>query len=135
MAATLNLLPRKKFEIVLEDKTISGQFGTWALFRFCKKRGVGLEGLYDALSKLEIDSIVDFVLCAIEQSCRERGESFTYTDVDLCKWIDDMEGTMASGLIAIFNHYGSDEEKKSQPPAEEAPLAGTTSSESQEAAG
>lgn len=129
--ATLNLLPRKKFELITDSGTISGQFGTWALFRFCKKQGIGLEGMYDALAGLDVNSVVDFVLCAVEQSARENGETFNLTDVQLLKAVDELEG--ASTLVAIFNHYGADEEKKSQSP-EAPPSDGGTSSESQEAA-
>lgn len=127
--ATLNLLPRKKFEIVLESgEIIRGQFGTWATFRFCKKKGVGLEDLYTILTSLKIDDVVDFVLCAIEQTAREEGMPFTATDVDLCKWTDEMGGSIGSGLISIFNHYGSDDEKKSTV-KEDNPSPGQDSSE------
>lgn len=128
--ATLNLLPRKKFEIVLDDGSIiEGQYGTWALFRFCQKKGVGLSGLYELLAKLEVEDVLNFILCGVEQSCREKGESFTYTDFDACKWIDELGGLAGTEFIRLFNHYGDGEEKKSDEPA--APLlSGTDSSES-----
>lgn len=136
MPAKLDLLPRKTFQIKLETgEVIEGIFGTWALFRFCKIKKIGLDGLTSVLDGFELDDIVQFVLCAVEQSCREAKKPFNYTDADLCKWIDQIEGGMGVPLINIFKHFTADEsgdEKKSEQ-LEESQIHGQTSSELQPA--
>lgn len=116
MPASIELLPRKEFKITLEDGSIvTGKFGTWALKRFCTKKNLSLSQLGDSLTtNLSIDDMVEFILCAVEQSFREQKTqtSFPYNDVDVCKWIDDIGGIGADDTTRLFNH-AADQEKKS----------------------
>lgn len=114
--ATIELLPRKEFKIVIDTQVIPGKFGTWSLKRFCMKKGYSLQQLGEALSKnLSIDDMVEFILCAVEQSFRElkSKEAFPYNDVDACMWIDEMGGISGGDVNRLFAHAG-DEEKKNQ---------------------
>lgn len=113
----IELKPRKEFVIKLEDgKAIPGKFGTWALKTFCMKKGYSLSQLGEALSKnLSIDDMVQFILSAVEQSFRElkSKESFPYTDIDACSWIDEMGGISSEEMTKLFNH-AADEQKKTE---------------------
>jgi hypothetical protein len=119
MPATIDLLPRKEFKIILDDGTIiTGKFGTWALKRFCTKKNYTLQQLGDSLTNLGIDDMVEFMLSAVEQSFRESKvkESFPYNDIDVCSWIDEFGGISSAELTALFNHAGDNsQEKKSDP--------------------
>ncbi len=82
MSATINLLPRKEFEITLEDGTvIKGQFGTWALKRFCDKINCELEDIGERFKKPKIGDIFEFLLAAVEYRARLKGDPFSYNDV------------------------------------------------------
>lgn len=113
--ATLNLLPRKHFEITLSDKTvISGQFSTWALKRFCDKKNILLS---EAQPKLQdLSGFTDYLLCAVEGVSRLSGQPFIYTDVQACLWIDELGGAN-SLLFASLIAWTADEdttEKKTE---------------------
>lgn len=116
--ATIELLPRKEFKIVIDTQVIPGKFGTWALKRFCGKKGYSLQQLGEALSKnLSIDDMVEFILCAVEQSFRElkTKEAFPYNDVDACMWVDEMGGISGVDVSRLFAHASDeDAEKKNQ---------------------
>lgn len=111
----IDLKPRKEFTITLENgEVISGKFGTWALKRFCMKKGYTLAQLGAALStNLSVDDMVEFILCAVESAFRDlkNKESFPYSDLDACSWIDQMGGISSEEMTRLFNHAG-DEQKK-----------------------
>lgn len=118
--AKIELLPRKSFEISLEDGTkIQGQYGTWALSRFCDKLGLTLEELTKKLSKgSTISDLINLILCSVEYSCRKEKKSFSYNDLDVAGWIDEFGGVASEELAKLWNHFtdegGTDDEKKSQ---------------------
>lgn len=111
-------LPRKAFEINLPDgKVIAGQFGTWCLKRFCDRSKCTLDEVQERLKKPSLDDLCNFLLSAVEQTARETGNSFSYTDVNVCNWIDQMGGLSSVPLQELFSHSSSDipstdEEKK-----------------------
>jgi hypothetical protein len=122
--AKIELLPRKAFEITLDDKTvIQGQFTSWSVKRFCDKKRYSLSQLFEQLSadKLSMDDTCQLILCAIEYSVRKDKKPFEYTDMDLCDWIDELGGWGSPDISALLAHAGSEEtevkegeEKKSQ---------------------
>jgi len=133
--AKLNTLPRKKFEIVLDDgSVIPGQYGTWAGIRFSQKRGIKLsqmaQSLNDSINEEDYDIIADYILSAIEQPYAEKGGvNFPYNRANVFSWIDQIGW---SNLGLLINPEQEAEEKKSSP--EETPSNGTILSESQEVA-
>lgn len=109
--ATINLLPRKEFELTLSDGTIvKGQFGTWALKRFCQRRGYSLNEAGVKLSDPGMDDIVDYILSAVEYSARKTGAAFSYTDIHICDWIDEMGGMQSDMFADLFRHSGDEVE-------------------------
>lgn len=116
----INLLPRKEFEITLLDGTvIKGQFGTWALKRYCDKQKLSLSEAGAKLTNPSINDITDYILAAVEYSARKASTPFSYTDVHACDWIDEMGGLSSELFIKLFNHSGDevkegDEEKKTE---------------------
>lgn len=121
--AEVNLLPRKVFEITLEDKTvIRGQFGLWASKRFADKKGLSLSQLLELrdAEKLSLDDICLVLLSAVEYISRQEKKGFPYTDIDACQWIEELGGLLGEGFEKIMAHANSDlpakaeDEKKSQ---------------------
>lgn len=114
--ASIELLPRKEFRIITDTETVNGKFGTWALKRFCDKRNYTLNQVSEALGNPLLKDMIEFILCAIEQSFREQRlkESFPYDEIDVCKWIDEFGGIGSEQVSLLFNHAG-DEQKKSEP--------------------
>lgn len=105
----INLLPRKKFEITLEDGTIiRGQSGTWCLKRFCDRSKCTLDEFEERFKAPSIDDVCNLLLCAVEQSAREQGLPFSFTDVHACIWIDELGGLSSDLLMQVFKHMGSD---------------------------
>lgn len=120
--ADINLLPRKEFEIVLNDGTIiPGKYCTWAMKRFGDKKGYSLKQLEEITSadKMSFDDACTILLCSIEYMSRKNGKPFSWTDVNLCDWIDELGGLMSEKVMRLFAHaqdeYNeSKEEKKSE---------------------
>ena len=114
--ASINLLPRKEFEITLDDGTlVKGQFGTWALKRFCDKNKVGLNEAGAALQTL--GGIIEYILCAVEYSARLSSQPFSYTDIHGCQWADQLGGIDSEAFTSLIKHSqdenaGAGEEKK-----------------------
>lgn len=112
----LDLLPRKVFELTLEDGTvIQGQFGTWALSRFGEKKNLGLSQMLDFFrNDAKLKDMLDFVLCAIEYKERESKKPLTFDDMKLCKWLDDYtEETGEEGTLSkLFNHASPDDKSE-----------------------
>jgi hypothetical protein len=112
----LDLLPRKEFTITLEDKTvIHGQFGLWAVKRFCDKLKLSLSQLQGRMSldKITFDDTCQVLLCAVEYKSRKEKKPFTYTDIDACEWIEALGGLESENYMALMKHSGPEEEKKS----------------------
>lgn len=115
MPATINLLPRKEFEITLSDGTvISGQYTTWALKRYGEKLGLTLQQSGEQLTNPGLNDMVEYLLSAVEYTARKNKQPFSYTDLQACDWIDDMGGIQSLDLIRLFRHSGDE-----QPVAEE----------------
>lgn len=115
--ATINLLLRKEFEITLEDETIiKGQFGTWALKRFCDKQKYSIKQAGEKLGDPSMSDVVEYILCAVEHSARKTNSPFSYTDVHACDWIDQLGGWQSDVFVKLFNHSAdetqADGEKK-----------------------
>lgn len=118
--ATVKALPRNKFELTLDDGSIIyGQYGTWSYDRFCKRRGIKLSEVQDALSDITNVSVIsDFILSAVEKCHYQKadGTPFPYNDTHVCDWIDELGGFASDGLATLINPAGdTEEEKKSQP--------------------
>lgn len=117
MQATINLLPRKCFEITLEDgAVIKGQFGTWALKRFCDKLKLSLTEVGERLGNPGLGDMVEYILSAVEFAARKEGAAFSFTDVHACEWIDQLGGIGGESLGKLFAWSGDDsgEEKKTE---------------------
>jgi hypothetical protein len=118
MPATLNLLPRKEFEITLKDGSIiKGQFGTWALKRFCDKLKYSIKQAGDHLGDPAMADVVEYILCAVEHTARKTKQPFEFTDVDACDWIDQLGGWQGETFVKLFNHSAGEDtgEKKTEP--------------------
>jgi hypothetical protein len=104
----LKILPDKGFELVLEDgKIIAGRYSYWAEKRFAAKHKLSIIQLGDLFSqdninKLTPEQVVDIALCSVEYMCRSNKEPFTYTDIDMCNWMEKMSAQDCSRLISHF---------------------------------
>lgn len=121
--ASLNLLPRKSFEILLDDKSVvRGQYSLWSVKRYCDKKKLSLAQLEEQLNiaNISLDDIVMLILCAVEYTSRKSKEGFSYSDVDVCDWIEQLGGISSDNYQALIGHARTEddspvsEEKKSQ---------------------
>jgi hypothetical protein len=112
----LDLLPRKEFAFTHKDTVIKGQFGLWAVKRFCDKNKLTLSQLGERLSvdKVTFDDTCQVLLCAVEYKCRTEKKPFMYDDVDACEWIESLGGFGGDDYISLMKHSSAEEpdEKK-----------------------
>lgn len=112
----LKLLPRKEFEIILNGKTIAGKYCTWSMVRFAQIKNMSWKQVGEYLEKDQSpEDTALSILCAIEYKSRKNREPFTYTELDLWEWCDEMGGVMSVNWINLIAHASSnlpDEEKK-----------------------
>ncbi len=113
--ASLNLLPRKSFEILLDDgSVVRGQYSLWSVKRYCDLKKLSLAQLEDQLSieNIALDDIVKLILCAVEYSTRKEQKGFAFTDIDVCDWIEQLGGITSENYHALIGHAKSEEESK-----------------------
>lgn len=113
--ASLNLLPRKSFEILLDDKSVvRGQYSLWSVKRYCDLKKLSLAQLEEQLSveNIALDDIVKLILCAVEYSTRKEKKGFAWSDVDVCDWIEQLGGIGSENYNALIGHARSEEESK-----------------------
>jgi len=86
---------RGQFELTLSDgKKIPMRFCTWSLKRFCQLQGIGPSDIGEALSgKDSLDAIVNLLKSAAEYPLYSQGITPTFTEMEVCDWIDDMGDT------------------------------------------
>jgi hypothetical protein len=88
---------RGQFELTLSDgKKIPMRFCTWSLKRFCQLQGIGPSEIGEALSgQASLDAIINLLKAAAEYPLYSQGITPSFTDIEVCDWVDDMGG-MAS---------------------------------------
>jgi len=88
---------RGQFELTLSDgKKIPMRFCTWSLKRFCQLQGIGPSDIGEALSgQTSLDAIINLLKAAAEYPLYSQGITPTFTEIEVCDWVDDMGG-MAS---------------------------------------
>ena len=88
---------RGQFELTLSDgKKIPMRFCTWSLKRFCQLQGIGPSEIGEALSgQASLDAIINLLKAAAEYPLYSQGITPTFTEIEVCDWVDDMGG-MAS---------------------------------------
>lgn len=121
--AKINLLPRKEFEITISDgSVVRGQYGTWALKRFCDKLGYSLKDAGAHLQDPSLDEVVQYVLSAVEYPYAKKGDKCPYNDVDVCDWIDQVGGIQSAEFSKLFAH-SADEDNSQEKKTEDNPLS------------
>lgn len=85
---------RGQHELILSDgKKIPMRFCTWSLKRFCQLQGIGPAEIGEALSgSTSLDAIVNLLKSAAEYPLYSQGITPSFTEIEVCDWIDDMGG-------------------------------------------
>jgi hypothetical protein len=85
---------RGQFELTLSDgKKIPMRFCTWSLKRFCQLQGIGPSDIGEALSgQTSLDAIINLLKAAAEYPLYSQGITPSFTDIEVCDWVDDMGG-------------------------------------------
>jgi hypothetical protein len=69
------------------------RFCTWSLKRFCQLQGIGPSDISEALSgNQSLDAITNLLKSAAEYPLYSQGITPSFTDIEVCDWIDDMGG-------------------------------------------
>lgn len=95
---------RGHYELTLSNgEKIPMRFCTWSLKRFCQLQGIGPSEIGEALSgNSTLDAIVNLLKSAAEYPLYSQGITPSYTDLNVCDWIDDMGGVASPKLQEIF---------------------------------
>lgn len=95
---------RGHYELNLSSgEKIQLRFCTWSLKRFCKLQGIGPSDIGDALSgDSSLEAITNLFRAAAEYTVYKEGLTPTYTDIDVCDWIDDMGGIGGSKFQEVM---------------------------------
>lgn len=95
---------RGHYELTLTNgEKIPMRFCTWSLKRFCQLQGIGPSEIGEALSgNNTLDAIVNLLKSAAEYPLYAQGITPTYTELNVCDWIDDMGGVASPKLQDIF---------------------------------
>ena len=85
---------RGHYELTLsEGKKIPLRFCTWSLKRFCQLQGIGPTEIGEAFSGPKtLDALVNLLKSAAEYPIYKEGITPTFTDLDVCDWVDDIGG-------------------------------------------
>ena len=113
---------RGQFNLSLSDgKVIPLRFCTWSLKRFCQLQGIGPSEIGEALSgQTSLDAIVNLLRSAAEYPLYKEGISPTFTELEVCDWIDDMGGVSGKQFQDVMAALGESlnsglEEKTTKP--------------------
>lgn len=85
---------RGHYELKLSDGTsIPMRFCTWSLKRFCQLQKIGPSEIGEALSGNQtLDAIVNLLRSAAEYPLYKEGITPSFSDIDVCDWVDDLGG-------------------------------------------
>ena len=85
---------RGQHQLTLSNgEVIPLRFCTWSLKRFCKLQGIGPAEIGEALSGSDsLDAIANLLLAAAEYPLYSQGITPSFTELNVCDWIDDMGG-------------------------------------------
>jgi len=95
---------RGQFELTLSDgKKIPMRFCTWSLKRFCQLQGIGPSDIGEALSgQSSLDAIINLLKAAAEYPLYSQGITPSFTELEVCDWLDDMGGIGGSKFQDIM---------------------------------
>jgi hypothetical protein len=96
---------RGQFELTLSDgKKIPMRFCTWSLKRFCQLQGIGPSDIGEALSgQSSLDAIINLLKAAAEYPLYSQGTTPTFTEIEVCDWVDDMGGMGSSKFQEVMS--------------------------------
>ncbi len=96
---------RGQFELTLSDgKKIPMRFCTWSLKRFCQLQGIGPSDIGEALSgQTSLDAIINLLKAAAEYPLYSQGITPTFTEIEVCDWVDDMGGMGSSKFQEVMS--------------------------------
>jgi hypothetical protein len=96
---------RGQFELILSDgKKIPMRFCTWSLKRFCQLQGIGPSEIGEALSgQASLDAIINLLKAAAEYPLYSQGITPSFTEIEVCDWVDDMGGMGSSKFQDVMS--------------------------------
>lgn len=96
---------RGHYELTLSDgKKIPMRFCTWSLKRFCQLQGIGPAEIGDAMTGNEsLEAITNLLRAAAEYPLYKDGITPSFTDMDVCDWVDDMGGISGKKFQDVMN--------------------------------
>lgn len=82
------------FQLNVNNKTIPLKWGTWAMREFCVERGITIDKYFELLGKsqFDLDLVVKMFYIGYKSACISNKQPIEYTEVDVCDWIDQLEG-------------------------------------------
>lgn len=98
------LKQRGCYTLKLSDgNEINLRFCTWTLKRFSEINGdLTFDQLQEwLLTDMSLSKFISLIKCAAEYVAVKEGSTFTYTDMDVSDWIDDIGGLSSPAFVAM----------------------------------
>ena len=96
------------YTIQLKEKNIPIHWGLWAQREYCRRKDIKTVTDYAAILSnpdTVLDAIPDMILLAAEYAAKKQGQPFSYTEMDVCEWIDEMGGySEGSKVFDVFKY-------------------------------
>ena len=96
------------FELKLNNKTVQLKWGTWAMREFCVAKGITIDKYFDVLAntQFDLDNIIKLVFVGYKSACVSNKELIEHSEDDICDWIDELGGILATeGQLIDYVKY------------------------------
>lgn len=96
---------RGHYELTLSDgEKIQLRFCTWSLKRFCELQGIGITEIGEALSgENTLNAVINLLKASAEYPLYKQNITPSFTDIDVCDWIDEIGGITSPEFMKIMN--------------------------------
>ena len=129
----LDLLPRKAFELTLDDGTvIKGKLNIWAQLRYSELLNCETVELLEAkkLKGVTSKDTAYYILACVEYYFHKEGRPFKYNDAHFWDWVEEMGGIESESFKSLLEHLGKEEPDAQKKNQENGVLNGTNSKDS-----
>ena len=96
---------RGHYEIELSDgNKVPLRFCTWSLKRFCQLQGIGPAEIGEAITgSTSLEAITNLLRAAAEYPLYKEGITPSFTELEVCDWVDDMGGISGKKFQDVMN--------------------------------
>jgi hypothetical protein len=95
------------FELKLPSGTIQLKWGYFAMKQFCAKHNLKPTEYFLMLSEGDsiLNYVTEFLLIGAEYAAAKSKSDRTFSEIEVCEWIDEAGGVKAEGVIMDYLKY------------------------------